>query len=97
MKLYFCSAVERLHLTARLAAFLILDEVLDGLGAQEAQRCIRSLRQSWTSLASAPIYILLVSHLDKDQMLPDDLPVTHLSLAVTDESEGKLSVKIRNG
>lgn len=96
LKLYVCSALEQLSLTGDMAAFIVLDEVFDGLGATEAQRCIHALCDQWKTLVRKPLYVLLVSHLDEAQIRPIDLPILRLGLAVRDESYDSLTVAIYN-
>lgn len=64
-KLYACSALERLAEVHADATFLLLDETFDGLGAAEAVRCIHAIDERWKSRVAKPLYILLVSHLNR--------------------------------
>lgn len=96
LKLYVCSAIERLLIEGDDASFLLLDEVFDGLGAGEAQRCIKALRAKWREVSNKTLYVLLVSHLDKHQIVSDDIAVTRIRFSVEQERYEKLVVRIEN-
>lgn len=95
-KLYVCSALERLFLNGSMAAFLVFDEVFDGLGASEAKRCISAMHESWVTQSKNSLYIILVSHLEKINLIPDGLQTTRLGLRVENESTEQIDVCIYN-
>lgn len=68
LKLYTASVVSRLGADGANGAFLILDEAFDGLGAGEAGRCLSVLTEQWTKQHQAPLHILLVTHLSRDEL-----------------------------
>ena len=93
-KLYCCSALERLRHLKPAAAFLLLDETLDGLGVKEAVRCLTAIKDRWLQRINAPLYILLVSHLEPGEW--NVLNPTFLRLAVIEDTEAKMVVEVAN-
>lgn len=95
-KLYTCSTLEKLASQGQNAAFLLLDETFDGLGAIEAKQCLHSIRQKWLQGIGRPLHILLVTHLNYSEILDGFDDAIKLGLAVESSTSTELVAKIFN-
>lgn len=96
-KIYACSALEKLKADSPPCAFLLLDETFDGLGAEEAGRCLNKIKQTWSSEVSVPLHVLLVTHLSEKELLADStIQCETLALAVSSNTESELTVEVFN-
>lgn len=68
LRIYTWSALERLKAEDKFEGFfLLLDETLDGLGNDKMYECLRSIMDVWRKLVRKPLYILIASHLYKNE------------------------------
>jgi len=96
-KLYVCSALEKLAVTNRKSSFLLLDEALDGQGAPEAARCLGSVVAKWKEVApDRALHILLVTHLNENELQKAGPAATLLQLAVQNSTSSTLTVQMEN-
>lgn len=98
MRLYVASALERLARSSAHAAFLLLDETLDGVGEEEkVTQYIDKIASTWIGASkSKHLHLMLVSHKQLGQgrlEIPNSLSVL---LDVTRRGEGLLEVGMRN-
>lgn len=97
-RLLACSALEGLCSNYDgSAAFLLLDETFDGIGAPALVDCLKGLRDSWSMHANSPLHVLLVSHLGLtevgDCLIGNDLVV---AMEVRERSADRLETMLRN-
>lgn len=96
-KVYLCSALELLASARATSRFLLLDETLDGLGADEAVRTIQHLRQVWQAQGQAPLHVVLVTHLNRNEVTSGVNVAMHVHLEVLDaESLNAIRVTVDN-
>jgi hypothetical protein len=103
LKIYACSALERLATAPGLSAFLLLDETFDGLGAEEAGRCMNAIRTVWLEMQAAksgdaprPLHVLWVTHLDVAQLGVGSSRPNYLRAAVRALEDHELQVELSN-
>ncbi len=97
-RLLACSALEELCSDHEgSAAFLLLDETFDGIGAQPLVECLNGLRTSWSTHGKKALHVLLVSHLSRKEvggcLLGSDLVV---AMDVQDRNADRLETMLRN-
>jgi ABC-type cobalamin/Fe3+-siderophores transport system ATPase subunit len=97
LKIYACSALEKLRVEAGDTSFLFLDETFDGLGADEAGRCIAAFKDQWHSLVGTQLHVLLVSHLNHSELLHHtNIQTVSIGLSGISNTEHKQVVEVFN-
>lgn len=87
LRVLLASVLEQLASDAGHAAFLLLDETLDGLGAKGIADCLRAIADTWQEQSETkPLHAILISHHLHEDVLRtlrgEDLPVHAVRLAV---------------
>lgn len=96
LKLYTCSALERLVEEDMNSSFLLMDETFDGLGAGEAGDCLSAIENAWKELRKVPLYLLLVTHLNYSELVSKGLAALKLELEVVRNSRTEIGIKVIN-
>jgi ABC-type Mn2+/Zn2+ transport system ATPase subunit len=95
-KIYACSALEQLAVRPTESNFILLDETFDGLGAQETVTCLNSICNAWLDYTGRSLYILLVTHLNYNELTQGGVTALHIGLEVLGLTDHELKVKIFN-
>ena len=95
-KLYTCSALERMAIRCADQNFLLLDETFDGLGVIETKRCLSEIKTTWLDKIKKPIHLLVVTHLNDEEVTVGAVSVSTVSLSVMNSNSDELCVSVLN-
>jgi hypothetical protein len=91
-RIYICSMLEYLIQSAKAcpalsnqeACYALLDETLDGLGADGASQCVLAIKQAWESKNSIPpLYMLVVTHLSEAELALQSIEAKRIKLSIS--------------
>lgn len=92
-RLYTASSLAKLAESPAEQCFLLLDETFDGLGVDEAADRLKRIADVWKG---KPLFVLLVTHLDADQLSASSAASSRLEMSIQRPGDRAGTVLVRN-
>ena len=93
-RIYLWSALENLASQDSIAAFMLIDETLDAIGAHHMGKCLLTIIEEWQNRLSQPLHLVTVTHLTIKEVNSIGINPLCLSLTLTTETRDKIITQL---